>query len=85
MSHLRKIPLKLFSGDALIHHGYTVHGAPGNNSLSTRRRGYVTRWTGDDIRLDTRPGTILSGWEKLGFISGLKHGDKMTSDLHPLL
>lgn len=45
-------------GDVLIHHAMTLHGAPGNTSSATRRRGYSTRWAGDDARWDPRPGLL---------------------------
>jgi ectoine hydroxylase-related dioxygenase (phytanoyl-CoA dioxygenase family) len=45
-------------GDILIHHGMSIHGAPANNSRSTRRRGYSVRWVGDDARWDPRPGIL---------------------------
>ena len=42
-------------GDAIIHHALTIHGAPGNMSRATRRRGYAVRYTGDDVVWDPRP------------------------------
>jgi len=42
-------------GDAIIHHALTIHGAPGNMSRTTRRRGYAVRYTGDDVVWDPRP------------------------------
>jgi len=42
-------------GDCTIHHALTVHGAPGNDSNTVRRRAYVTRWTGDDVTYNPRP------------------------------
>ena len=36
-------------GDAQVFHGYTVHGSPGNSTI-TRRQAFVSRWCGDDIR-----------------------------------
>ena len=42
-------------GDCLVHHGLTVHGAPGNSTQGVRRRGYITRWCGDDVRYQPRP------------------------------
>jgi len=36
-------------GDCIVHHGYVLHGAPGNAGATTRRT-FVARWTGDDIR-----------------------------------
>lgn len=43
-------------GDVSIHHGLLVHSAPPNTSAATRRRAYVTRWAGDGVRWDPRPG-----------------------------
>ena len=41
-----------------------MHGAPGNPGLSNhRRRGYATRWCGDDVTFDDRPGTMHDGWK----------------------
>lgn len=36
-------------GDIIVHHGYALHGAPGNTSLQPRRT-FVSRYTGDDVR-----------------------------------
>jgi ectoine hydroxylase-related dioxygenase (phytanoyl-CoA dioxygenase family) len=36
-------------GDCLIHHGYAVHGAPGN-ATNHPRRVFIVRWNGDDVR-----------------------------------
>ncbi|MDE0941921.1 MAG: phytanoyl-CoA dioxygenase family protein [Alphaproteobacteria bacterium] len=44
-------------GDIYVFHALTVHGAGGNLREDIRRRGYTVRYTGDDIRYDTRPGT----------------------------
>jgi ectoine hydroxylase-related dioxygenase (phytanoyl-CoA dioxygenase family) len=41
------ISFQLQPGDCVIHHGYTIHGSPGNAS-SRRRRGLITRWLGDE-------------------------------------
>ncbi|MBT3536848.1 MAG: phytanoyl-CoA dioxygenase family protein [Rhodospirillaceae bacterium] len=46
-------------GDAYVFHAMTVHGAGGNLRADVRRRGYTVRYTGDDIRYDTRPGTNI--------------------------
>ncbi|CAH1772750.1 unnamed protein product [Owenia fusiformis] len=71
-------------GDVLIHHGFTIHGAPGNINSTTRRRGYVVRWLGDDMRFDPRPGTMYKAWtEKGGYHLGLAAGDTMNCDLFP--
>ena len=44
-------------GDALAFHAMTVHGAGGNLTSGTRRRGYAVRYCGDGLRLfrRTRP------------------------------
>lgn len=47
---------ELEPGDCTVHHGLTVHGAPGNASSTRRRRAYITRWTGDRAVYDPRPG-----------------------------
>lgn len=45
---------ELEPGDCTIHHGLTVHGAPGN-SLARPRRAYVMRWAGEDVTYYPRP------------------------------
>lgn len=46
----------LAPGACTLHHGLTVHGAPGNNRLDRRRRAHVSRWAGDDTVFHPRPG-----------------------------
>ena len=46
---------ELEPGDCLVHHGLTVHGAPGNLTATARRRALVTRWCGEDVRYHPRP------------------------------
>ncbi|MGK0169723.1 MAG: ectoine hydroxylase-related dioxygenase (phytanoyl-CoA dioxygenase family) [Gammaproteobacteria bacterium] len=46
----------LAPGDCIAFHALTLHGAPGNNSASVRRRAVATRWTGDDARFVRREG-----------------------------
>ena len=45
----------LAPGDCLVFHMRTVHGAPATTGATTRRRGFSTRWLGDDARFATRP------------------------------
>jgi len=73
-------------GDAVVHHGFTVHGAAGNADLTQQRRGYAVRWIGDDIRFDARPGTMHYNWAAAGYDCQLKDKDPMAgnSELHPL-
>ena len=51
-------------GDGLLFYSAMLHGAPGVSVDSPhRRRGYATRWCGDDIVFDERPGTMHTGWK----------------------
>src|SRR5262245_51115563 len=42
-------------GDCLVHHGLTVHGAPGNLTAMARRRALITRWCGEVVRYQPPP------------------------------
>lgn len=42
-------------GDCTVHHGLTVHGAPGNSSDRVQRRAYIIRFAGDDATYNPRP------------------------------
>lgn len=46
---------ELEPGDCTLHHGLTVHGAPGNLRSDRRRRAYIVRWAGDDAFYYPRP------------------------------
>jgi ectoine hydroxylase-related dioxygenase (phytanoyl-CoA dioxygenase family) len=46
-------------GDVLVHKGLTIHGAAGNATADRRRRALALRYTGDDVRYSTRPGTFM--------------------------
>lgn len=52
------VAFEMAPGDCVVHHALTVHGAPGNQSASTRRRGLATRWAGADATWDPRPATF---------------------------
>ncbi len=65
-------------GDVVAFHGLTVHGAQGNSSTDTRRRGYTVRYCGDDAHYYTGPGTNESLRNPM-----LKHGDPLFSSQHP--
>ena len=71
-------------GDVLLFFSAMMHGStgPGINSQH-RRRGYATRWCGDDIVFDNRPGTMHCGWKAKGFDCGLAQGARMQCELHP--
>ena len=49
------IQYEMEAGDCTIHHGLTLHGAPGNSSQTQKRRAYIIRWAGDDVTYDPRP------------------------------
>jgi len=67
-------------GDCIVFHMLTLHGAPGNKSLTTSRRILATRWVGDDARFTKRP------WEISPPITGgLQHGEPMTCDEFPVV
>jgi len=71
-------------GDVLLFYSAMMHGAPGIPGNSPhRRRGYATRWCGDDIVFDDRPGTMHTGWKAAGFDSGLTQGQSIGCKLHP--
>lgn len=71
-------------GDALLFYSAMMHGAPGNPPNSPhRRRGYATRWCGDDVTFDDRPGTMHTGWKAAGFDCGLRSGEPIECELHP--
>ena len=36
-------------GDCIVHHGLTIHSAPGNSNTHVRRRALATRFCGDDV------------------------------------
>tara|TARA_R110002096_G_scaffold436056_1_gene666515 strand:+ start:77387 stop:78190 length:804 start_codon:yes stop_codon:yes gene_type:complete len=80
MSEDNIICYELKPGDCLIHHADTIHGAKGNKTAAARRRGYATRWTGDDVVWDPRMGTtdVLRD-------PGLKPGDPLDCDLFPVV
>jgi len=67
-------------GDCYVFNSRTIHGAAGNSSTTSRRRGYATRWTGDDAR-------FVAGRHVLSLPEdpGLQHGALLDSDLFPVV
>ncbi|MCR9214978.1 MAG: phytanoyl-CoA dioxygenase family protein [Proteobacteria bacterium] len=49
------VQFELEPGDCTLHHGLTVHGAPGNSTKQLKRRAYITRWAGEDVTYNPRP------------------------------
>ena len=70
---------ELQPGDCTVHHGLTVHAAPGNQTSRVRRRAHTSRWTGDDVVFCPREGLQ----EMPPFPLGLKSGDALDSELWP--
>jgi len=66
-------------GDCLVFQAMIVHGAPGNASMTHRRRALATRWTGDDARYCVHSGEVAIPTSD----PGLKHGDRMDCALFP--
>ncbi len=52
-------------GDCIAFHALTLHGAPGNNSPTNRRRAVALRWTGDDARFARRAGYMSPPFEEV--------------------
>lgn len=53
-AELNMIRFELEPGDCTVHHGLTVHGAPGNSTSSIKRRAYIIRWMGEDVTYNPR-------------------------------
>jgi ectoine hydroxylase-related dioxygenase (phytanoyl-CoA dioxygenase family) len=71
---------ELAPGDAIVFNFLTLHGAPGNASGS-RRRGFATRWLGDDMRFAERYGTTSPPYPGIG----LGDGDPLREDWFPVV
>ncbi len=67
-------------GDCTLHHGLTVHWAPGNSTDDTRRRAYVVRFAGDDATYYPRPKI-----QNMLYDPKLTPGGALDSELWPVL
>lgn len=65
-------------GDCVLHHGLVLHSAPGNLRTDRRRRGYITRWAGDDVTYHPHPYS-----QPLLRDPGLQPGDHLGGTLFP--
>jgi ectoine hydroxylase-related dioxygenase (phytanoyl-CoA dioxygenase family) len=79
------ISWNLEPGDVLVHHGLTIHGAPGNSSSNRRRRALAVRYTGDDARYSPKPGTFMEMpvVRKHVPLPNISAGDPMSGDMFP--
>lgn len=68
-------------GDCIVFHMRTIHGAPATTGLKTRRRGFSTRWLGDDAQFAVRPWTTSPPYRDVD----LKPGDRMDHPSFPLV
>lgn len=76
----RMLSWDLEPGDCLVFDSLTVHGSGGNASPETRRRGFATRWCGDDVTyIDAE--FVLD----LPEAPGLATGAPLDSDLFPVV
>ena len=67
-------------GDAIAFHFLTVHGSPGNTSESSRRRGFSSRWVGDDAAFADRGGKTSPPFPDCK----LSHGDRLVGSEFPV-
>ena len=68
-------------GDCIVFHMRTVHGAPSTVGLKNRRRGFSSRWIGDDARFAVRPWKTSPPYREVN----LNHGDKMEHASFPVI
>ncbi len=57
-------------GDCIVFHMRTIHGAPSTIGLKTRRRGFSTRWLGNDAVYADRPWTTSPPFEEVTLNAG---------------
>jgi ectoine hydroxylase-related dioxygenase (phytanoyl-CoA dioxygenase family) len=76
---------ELEPGDCLVHHGMTMHGAPGNRSNAVRRRAHSIRFTGDDVCWDPRPGILENIPRMTTLPIELAAGDPLTCAAFPVV
>ena len=57
-------------GDCLVFNMLTLHGAPATTEIPTRRRGFASRWLGDDVVYASRPWTTSPPFEGIEIILG---------------
>ncbi len=74
------VQYEMAPGDCTLHHGLTVHGAPGNSSLTQKRRAYIIRWAGADATYDPRPNL-----QPMLRDPGIQPGDPLDCDLFPVV
>lgn len=76
----RVLSWALEPGDAVAFHFLTLHSAPGNSGRH-RRRGFSTRWLGEDARYKTRPARPSPPFPGIG----LADGEALREDWFPVV
>ena len=71
----------LQAGDCIVFHMRTIHGAPATAGLKSRRRGFSTRWLGDDARFAVRPWKTSPPYREVN----LRPGDAMDHPSFPVV
>ena len=67
-------------GDCLVFHMRTLHSAPGTAHSKSRRRGFSSRWMGEDVVFAKRPGKTSPPFPDLK----RKFGEPMDDPLFPI-
>ncbi len=68
-------------GDCIVFHMRTIHGAPNTVGMKNRRRGFSTRWLGDDARFAVRAWTTSPPYPEVK----LSPGDPMQHESFPAI
>lgn len=76
----RTVSWDMEPGDCLVFNARVIHGSSGNSSSTTRRRGFATRWCGDNVTF-IDDNFVLDLPEP----AGLATGDPLDSDLFPVI
>ena len=77
------VSFDLEPGDAVAFHFLTVHAAPANPSLTTRRRAFSSRWLGEDAVWAERSGETSPPFPELE--GRLRAGDKLDVEQFPVI
>ncbi len=77
----RIVSWALEPGDCIVFHMRTLHGAPSTIGSTSRRRGFSTRWIGDDARFASRPWPTSPPFPEVDLLDG----EKMIHPSFPVL
>ena len=77
----RILSWELALGDCIVFHMRTVHGAPSTVGIKTRRRGFSTRWLGEDARFAVRPWATSPPYREVD----LEPGAPMNHPMFPVM